>query len=282
MIALLRRRGLATLAAGLFLALVTGLPAVASPDDVDYENITPGSGTTDPGPPSPGAERCEPSADRYEYCYDGISCRRVEPSHLQDYEYAGIEAPPFEGAHMIYEECDDGRQGYFWSSEDDGPSLVERMRTAQGRLVIPDFAPSFNPPGFTVVNVATWWWAEGLSDGQIVGSEALGLRAIGTPSHMVVDPGDGSGSFRCGFSVSESDACTHEYRRASHDASGRDADGRAAFTASVTVVYDLHFEIAGERVDIPDGVPEDLLTLQRTEEVPVRVVEIQTVVRGSR
>lgn len=276
-----QRNGVRALVVGVFscVVMMAGLNGAAANPHVDYGEEE--SETVDPGPPEPGAEGCDP-APGFSYCYNGLSCSRNDPAAVQDPTALRDEPAPYEGAHVIHEWCDDGSYEWFWSTEDDGPSLVERIRRARGEITIPEFQPSFNPPGFTVVNVATWWWADGLPSEPILGSVALSIRAVATPSHMTVDPGDGSSSFRCEFSVAESDACDHEYRRASHNASGRDADGRPAFTASVTVVYDLHFEIAGERVDIPADVPEDLLTLERTEEVPVRVVEIQSIVRRGR
>lgn len=118
------------------------------------------------------------------------------------------------------------------------------------------------------MNFPTWWWADGVPAGEIRGSEALGLRAVATRRSMQVDPGDGSKAITTG----RSDACAYTYRRASRS---RD------YHASITVVYDLRFEEDGQVVDVPDGLPSDLLTLQRRESVDVPVREIQSRVTGT-
>ncbi|MQS10394.1 hypothetical protein FNX48_025505 [Streptomyces sp. IF17] len=157
-----------------------------------------------------------------------------------------------------------------------GPSLTELAWEAFGELSVPDFTLAHSPPVQAVIFVDTWWWAEGPSDGEVRGSSAGGVVAIAEPSRLEVDPGDGSGVLDCPFTVRESDACSHVYDRASVNGTARTGDGLAAHPARARLVYTVRFENNGAPLTLP-GLPEALES--EWQETPVRVTEVQAVVR---
>ncbi len=154
-------------------------------------------------------------------------------------------------------------------------TLNELAQRAFGQLQIPAFTPTFNPPTATYVNLDTWWWAEGATTNELIGTAALGVRALATPDHMEVDPGDGSGAFTCDFATQEADDCSNTYRRSSNRGSARAPDGSKAYPARMRLVYDVRFEINGAPLNIA-GLPTSLSSDWTPRAVPVR--EVQTVV----
>src|SRR5690606_11600109 len=121
-----------------------------------------------------------------------------DPAEVQDPEaLEGVEAPSPDD-HVIYVSCvtPSGEQWdrWYWSSQWETESVVDRMWTARGQLSIPGFTAEFNPPTRSIVNLQTWFAAPGMPMNEVVGSSAAGLVAIATPQGMTVDPGDGSGA----------------------------------------------------------------------------------------
>jgi hypothetical protein len=155
------------------------------------------------------------------------------------------------------------------------PTLVERSRAAYGRLEAPVATLAFNPTKRTLVNLDTWFWAQGLTGQQIRGTPALGLVAVATPGHLQVTPGDGSAPFTCPWVTSKSDRCTHVYRRSSAGGSVRGLDGVPAYLATGVATWSVHFELDGRPVSIP-GAPTELTGPRLT--TAVEVDEVQTIV----
>lgn len=163
----------------------------------------------------------------------------------------------------------------FWSDDEPAPpTLLEQATEAIGNIDLGTATVNVSPPGRSLVNLDTWFWITGARQ-RVSGSSAFGLVAIATFRSLGVDPGDGSGTFRCdSFPTTAAEAeqsCRHQYRKAS---------GRAgAYTVRVTSVYDLRFEVNGAQVEV-QGAPATLDGPSAT--APLRVVEAQTVVRPNR
>ncbi|MFD1827757.1 MULTISPECIES: hypothetical protein [Mumia] len=211
--------------------------------------------------------QCDLSGSLYnDYCDGDARCFRNDPAALQEPEDNGLDPSekPDPDAHAIYWECErpDGTtyERYFWSgAEPTPPPLGERARRAIARIPLPDFTPTFNPPGRTFVSLDTWWWAAGATRRAISG-EALGVVAVARPDHMEVDPGDSTGAKRCPFRVRRSDACVHAYAKSSLG---------GTFTARMRLVYTLEFRLGNQVRDIP-GAPSQLETEWANQTIPVR------------
>lgn len=121
----------------------------------------------------------------------------------------------------------------------------------------------FNPPTQTLVNLDTWWWAQGASASAIVGSEAIGLVAIAEPRTMTVSAA--GQSVTCPVVTSRSDTCQITFRRA------------GSHTATMQIVYDIRFEMNGSPFSVP-AASNDLLTMEASDTVTVPVIEVQCVV----
>lgn len=213
-----------------------------------------------------------------EFCSGTSACWGNDPAAVQKpKELEGVPKPE-EDSHVVYKECrrQDGSIFDLWSwSTKAGPSVADRITTARGLLKAPVFTASFNPPTRTIVNLPTWWWAEGAPTGRIVGTPAFGVVAIATPNRMIVDPGDGSGAFSCPISTTKSDACSYTYRRASNLGSVRGADDARAYPAEVRLVYDVSFEDNGRPLDVA-GLPPEVYILAGSDTVNVVVREVQS------
>ncbi|MDP9820593.1 hypothetical protein [Nocardioides massiliensis] len=243
-------------------------------DELRYVCTEPGSPGT-PGGPRPGGTApppCDLTQSPYnEFCEGTSACWGNNPAAVQEpRELEGVPQPS-EDAHVAYKSCrrEDGStyDEWYWATEPNpGPTPAEAAAQAFGQLATPAFQASFNPETRTLVNLDTWWWAEGATTGEIVGTGALGVRAVGTPDRIEVDPGDGTGTFTCDFVTTQSDACSHVYRRAS----------RPTYDAQMRLVYTVRFERNGNPMDLP-GLPTQL-------ESPwvgtvVDVDEVQSIVR---
>lgn len=195
--------------------------------------------------------------------------------------------PPKEDSVAKMDWCYDGIMGppslvrTYWSGQDDEPpSLLIQAQTAVAQLDFTAPAVGISPAGRTLVNLDTWFWAEGLQTK--VTATAFTLVATADIKSMTVDPGDGTGPFACtpiATTAAEAQkSCLHEYRRSSRVGSAM-VDGRPAFTATVTTVYGLTFTNGGEVIPIP-GAPTTIEGPPAT--AAVRVDEVQTLSRPNR
>lgn len=161
---------------------------------------------------------------------------------------------PGEGYIVTFVVCYPSNPGGSWQwiqpPEEQGPSLWELAWQAFGNIATPEFTLAFSPPTQSYVNLDTWYWAEGPSDGEIVGDSTGAVNAIATPDRIEVDPGDGSGVMECPFAVDEGDECLHTYVRASVD----HPDG---YPARMRLVYDIAFTNNGDPLEL-DGLPTTL------------------------
>ncbi|WP_147472791.1 hypothetical protein [Streptomyces triticirhizae] len=283
-----------TVGCALPLALLTATPAAADPANPDCYTSTPSGGIVyvcgteggedegddgngNGGGDGGGEPACDLSlVDNFigatdRYCEGENACWVNNPPFEYPDPESWPEDPPSEGAVYVYKECvgPDGEivfSDYTWEGGEEGPSLEELAQQAYGALHAPAFSLSFSPPGETLIFLDTWWWAEGAHDGEIVGSAALGVVAVGTPDRLEVDPGDGSGVLSCPVTVAESDACAHTYQRSS--------DG---YPARARLVYDVHFEQNGAPFELP-GLPDTLESPWEGAAVPVNESQA-TVVR---
>lgn len=247
---------------------------VCEPGDDDTGTKPPGGGDTEP--------TCDLDQDPFDQFCEGTSACWGNNPAANDEEAVAEELgpkPDDPDAHVAFKDCRraDGStyHKWYWATADDGATLSELAQRAFGRLKVPAFTPTFNPPTRTFVNLDTWWWAEGATTADVVGSAALGVRALATPDHMEVDPGDGSEVFSCDFATSKSDECIYTYRRASNRGSATAPDGSKAYAARMRLVYNVHFEHNGNPLKL-DGLPTGLTGDWSNTAVPVR--EIQTVV----
>jgi len=158
------------------------------------------------------------------------------------------------------------------------PPLVDQAREAFGQLVVPKATLVFNPPGRTLVNFDTWFWAQDLSVAELRGTSAFGLVAVATPGTLVITPGDGSAPLSCSWVTVKSDACAHAYRRSSVGGSVRGASGAPAYEASGKATWTVRFEQNDAPVVVA-GAPTELTGPELT--VAVVVAEVQTLVTGT-
>ncbi|TNC47373.1 hypothetical protein [Mumia zhuanghuii] len=163
----------------------------------------------------------------------------------------------------------------FWSGEEEIPSTYEQAMQAIGRIVLPTPDIHISPANRSIVNLDTWFWAEGLPPTES-GSSAFGLVAYADFDRLVVDPGDGTGTLSCTATTSAAAQadCHHEYVRSSVRGSAR-VEGRPAFAVSAEAVYALRFEVGGNEVAVP-GAPTTLTSPTAT--AALRVDEVQSVV----
>lgn len=216
----------------------------------------------DSGPPP-----CTLDAEYKDLCLGEDACWMNDPAKVQKpSELEGVPKPD-EDSYVVYIKCQrpDGSTYDRWYWNDDAPTITleDRILAAAGALDLPTFEASFNPETRTLVNLPTWWWAEGAPDGEIRGTEALGMVAVAVPRGLSIDPGDGSGALACPMSVSKSDACSTDYRRAGD------------YTAAVSIVYDISFVFNGEELPATD-IPAELRTVTVDDDVPVAVREVQS------
>jgi hypothetical protein len=252
-------------------------------NDYDYSCMDedPPQPGTDPRPGDPQEPTCTFTGNYNEFCEGTAACWGNNPA-ANDAEDVADEIgpkPDDPDAHVAYKSCrrPDGStyDDWYWATAG-GPSLSELAQRAYGALNFPTFTPAFNPPTRTYVNLDTWWWADGATKTELIGSSALGVRALATPDHMEVDPGDGSGAFTCDFVTAKADACAHTYRRASNFGKATARDGSKAYAARMRLVWTVRFERNGAPITVPPGVPTAFSSPWRGAAVPVR--EIQTVV----
>lgn len=205
----------------------------------------------------------------HEACIDGRSCELHVPANLgADYVTSVAGPPPADDYLPAYRRCDGDAAGvWYWASpEEQQPSTQDLALVAYGELPFPTFTPTFNPPARTVVNLETWWWAAGASDGEL-SAEAGGVTVTATPSQMTVETGDGA-VLRCDFATTMSDECSHVYRK-----------GNPAYQARMQLVWTVEFRQGGTLVDFP-GLPATFESPWTGVTVPV--TEIQTLVKPNK
>lgn len=158
------------------------------------------------------------------------------------------------------------------------PPLVDQAREAFGRLVVPTGTLVFNPTARTLVNLDTWFWAQGLTGAELRGSSAFGLVAIATPGQLTITPGDGSAPVVCSWVTAKSDRCAYPYQRSSVGGSVRGPSGAPAYEATGRATWSVRFENNGAPVSIA-GVPRELRGPGMA--AAVEVAEVQTIVTGT-
>ena len=237
-----------------------------SDDEDDGEGSGGGGGT--PAPPE-----CSFHGVYDDFCQGRLACYKNDPAAIQDVERAREDTPgladrPEDADHLVFTACretpdSDEVRRYVWDSELETVTIVDRIRAAHGALRLPTVTAVFNPPTRTLVNLDTWWWAQGAPAGEVVGSAALGMRAIASPRGMTVNAG--GQSISCPVVTQRSDACSMTFRRAGDH------------SATMTITYDIRFEMGGRVIPVPAGA-QDLLTLTTTATTTVPVREVQSIV----
>ncbi|MCL3817033.1 hypothetical protein [Aeromicrobium wangtongii] len=263
--------------------VMLGLVATASPASAALCHVTQADGSIKvvdcdkiPGNAGdPGSKGGAPSCvvkDGDTGCWNGKSCYIKDPAEYGDSGAAQeqLGPKPSEDAHAAFRLCNAEEGPVWYWTEADEPSQAELAAQAFGQLVAPSIAPTFNPPTRTLVNLPTWWWAAGASD-QPLSASAGSVTVTATPSHMEVDPGDGSAIFGCRpFVTVQSDSCTYTYRRAGK------GDG---YPARMRLVWTVVFTDTDAPIDVPD-LPTTFDSGWSGVTVPVH--EVQTLNRSSR
>ncbi|SKB02713.1 hypothetical protein [Aeromicrobium choanae] len=208
-----------------------------------------------------------------EFCQGNRACYMNDPAAIQDIEKAREDDPslkdkPEDAEKLIFTSCKESADAeevrtYYWDSEFQMVTILDRIQAARGALNLPTITAEFNPPTRTLVNLDTWWWAEGAPAGEVVGSPALGMRAIASPRGMTVSAG--GQTIDCPLVTQKSDECSMMFRRAGN------------YQATMTITYDIRFEMGGQVIDVPAGA-QDLLTISTTATAAVPVLEVQSIV----
>lgn len=208
-----------------------------------------------------------------DFCVGDLGCWAVLPSPIPAADWP--EPKPAPDAVWTYRYCVVPGQGYrpYWHWHIPR-ALSDEAWDAIGRLSTPSFTLAFNPPRMSFVNLETWFWAEGIDDAQITGTSAGGLVVAGTPARIELDPGDGV-VVSCEWSTSMSDTCAYVYQRASVDGPVTSRAGLPAFEARARLIYTLHAERDGTRVEVP-GLPMELRGVWAGTEVPVAEIHTLT------
>jgi hypothetical protein len=163
--------------------------------------------------------------------------------------------------------------------------MLDQSVEATGQIRMPSAVLRLNPTARTLVNLDTWFWAQGLKVRDLRGSSAFGLVAIATPDRLEVTPGDGSAMVTCPWvtvrpqvPADQPGPCSHAYLRSSIGGAARGPNGVPAYRASARAVWTLRFELNGGPAIIP-GAQSELSGPEMT--APVVVVEVQTIVTGT-
>jgi hypothetical protein len=180
-------------------------------------------------------------------------------------------------AHLYEQICRLGAQvqlDYFFIEERTPQDNVFAVREELSKLVPPP-APSFSP-GVDVnhlVGLATWVWVSEPEMAPVTAEvtiPGLTTTAIGRPTGLYLDPGDGSTPLECSLLTIQYSAdinptdehCTHTYRRIS----AHSPTGRWDFNASVI------WEVTWSDTDGNNGVADPIET---EATFPLEVIELQ-------
>jgi hypothetical protein len=258
---------------------------------IHYRNICTGGSPGEPGASGGGSAqpscylgRKEKLSYQVGFCRGELSCYQYIPSPLSPTEPAPAGTPPT--AVYVDEACftqppaeDLVSNVHFWQ---DAPPVdpAAFIDEAIGNLALPAYTLGVNPPRQAVVGLPTWFWAQGAGAGQITGTSAGGLVGTATPAYMEVDPGDGSGTFRCPWTVTPGAACSYEYARSSVHGTARSASGDPAYAVRTRLVLDLTFQFNGAGIELP-AAPPTVSTAWQDTAVPVAEVQ-SLVVPGTR
>jgi len=231
------------------------------------ESVDEGHEETGPGGGGPVEPPCDLRDGYDELCIDEDACWMNDPAAVQDPEELRDTPKPSEDSYVVYVSCirpnGDTYDRWYWSDDVPTITIEDRIRAAMGSLRLPTIEATFNPPGRTLVNLPTWWWAEGAPTGEIRGTEALGMVGIAIPRGLSVTPGDGTASFSCPMVVTKSDVCSYQYRRA------------GSYTATMSIVYDVQFSMNGQIIDASQ-IPAELRSVTVDDSTTVTVREVQT------
>jgi hypothetical protein len=170
--------------------------------------------------------------------------------------------------------CDDGTSQFIFFPDAQPIDPVVLARSVQLSPPPPDLHTNPETDARSLVGLETWFWAAGagapLSRSASVGPVTVEVYA--TPRSLVVDPGDGTGTFVCtDFGTAydmdrpasaQTTSCGHTYARPGN------------YTASATLIYDVGFT---SNVGGGGG----LGTIEPSATASVTVVESQAVVVGS-
>lgn len=275
----------------------------ATPDDADYEtrtecwtwvevfpgvsqyvNIceTPGEDDdgeddgSDDGEGEWEGPSCDLGHDPYnEFCWDEKACYADIPSPLAEEDWPD-KGRPSETAIFTSFACivpPDGEPLHEFGWIDPYRySLPDQGWAALGKLETPAFTLGFEPAGLAYVGADTTFEVDGIGDGEIVGTEAGSLQAVGSFRHVELKPGDDAEVLECDNEPGTDD-CVHVYLETSHDEPAADLDGRGSYTAQARLVYDVTYLMGGEPVSLP-GVPDTLESPWNGTVVPVGEIQV--------
>ena len=202
------------------------------------------------------------------WCKGDVACWGNFPSVLPEERWDDQtgEPRPSPDHIMTYVKCEDteGEWGWYLPPDETGPSVWDLAWSAFGALTTPAFEPAFSPPTRSIVNLDTWYWADGPGSDPLTSSSGH-VTAIAEPSHLQVDPGDGSSALTCDFETAENERCIHAYARASVG----HADG---YPLRMRLVYDVRFEQNGSPLEL-DGLPTALESAWEQASLPVAEVQ---------
>jgi hypothetical protein len=244
---------------------------------------------TDPGdsgkPGDGGSGGSKPTCDLKD---KGTFCRGTVPCYYDEWHPPYVlpdGEKPSEDSEPLLVVCEYMRGGWevvdvVWS--DDGrpaePSLADQATEAIGEIDLPTPDLSWNPPDLAYVTLPTWFWVGNATTTEVRGTSAFGLVAVATLNEVRVDPGDHTKILTCPLTTSPKAAvqCAHTYERASVRGGTHTADGRPAYEATMTTVWDLTFINDGVQVTIA-GAPDTLTSDPGLAAVPVAEIQARVV-----
>jgi hypothetical protein len=224
--------------------------AVKNPDgSITYHLVCT---TVDPGGPgTPGgpAEDCGQDQANLPYegapfCSNGIPCQYTD--NIVPFANPATPAPEGQKWQALY--CvPGGKTCCFLTGGNQPRPLIVQAQEAFGNLAPPGATVQHSPDTRGIVKLATWFWLDGATFGELRGTSAEGLVAVAEPDTTVWVTGDG-GSVTCAgagkaYADGATSDCTYTYNRAS-----------ARYDGNVTRNWVVHYEQGGNPINIP-GAP---------------------------